>query len=202
MKNFQLPKKKISRVDIEIFLLSLRVYIPFTIVCIVVGILSHKIIETIILLFIFYIIRYAFPKTFHFLNNDWLCFAFSCIQFIIVIPHTIPIGVSLFGSVISAFVIGIISYYLQDYIDKKNYYIKHTSFNVESATNEQIDTIGRILHYKRDKIDLAKKFFVEKLSNKQVLEWLCEKRMNVEYDTVIQYRYRILKDIKKFEKKQ
>ena len=201
MQNLLNPKKKISRVDVEIFLLSLRVYIPFTIVCIIVGILSHKIIETIILLFIFYIIRYAFPKTFHFLNNDWLCFAFSCIQFVIVIPHTIPIGISLFGSVISAFAIGILSYYIQDYIDKKKYYLQHTSFNIETATDEQIESIGKILHYKRDKIDLAKKFFVEKLSNKQVLEWLCEKRMNVEYDTVIQYRYRILKDIKKFEKK-
>ena len=201
MQNLLNPKKKISRVDVEIFLLSLRVYIPFLIICIATAIVSGKIIETVMLLCIFYIIRYAFPKTFHFLNNDWLCFAFSCVQFIIVIPHTIPIGLSLFGSVISAFVIGIASYYVQDYIDNKKYNLQQTTINIETATDEQIESIGKILHYKRDKIDLAKKFFVEKLSNKQVLEWLCEKRMNVEYDTVIQYRYRILKDLKKFKKK-
>lgn len=201
MPNSLNPMKRISRVDVEIFLLSLRIYIPFTIICLAVGIIFGRIIETIILLCIFYIIRYSFPKTFHFLNNDWLCFAFSCIQFSIVIPNTIPLGISLFGSVLSAFLIGIISYYIQDYIDKKSYYIQHNSFCIETATAEQVETICKILHYKQNKIDLAKKFFVEKWSNKQVLEWLCDNHLNVEYDTVIQYRYRMLKDFKKFEKK-
>lgn len=167
----------------------------------VAGFINQKYIETIFILATFFTLRYAFPKTFHH-KDFYSCIALSIGIFWVAIPHTISISISLFGSVVVGFIMTYILYLIQDYIDKKKYYLQHTSFNVETATDEQIESIGKILHYKRDKIDLAKKFFVEKLSNKQVLEWLCEKRMNVEYDTVIQYRYRILKDIKKFEKKQ
>lgn len=94
-----------------------------------------------------------------------------------------------------------ILYKIQEYIDLKEFYAEHTAFTLETATEEQIVKLCKILNYKKTKIDLAIKFFVEKLSNKQVLEWMCDNHLNVEYDTVRQYRYRILNDFNKLLKK-
>lgn len=92
-------------------------------------------------------------------------------------------------------------YKMQNYLNSRMFHVKQKKFIVEYATTEQIVEICKSLHYNKNKIDLAIKFFVEKWSNKQVLQWLCENKLNVEYDTVVQYRYRMLKDLRKFEKK-
>lgn len=110
---------KINKLKLEIFGRQLISYIPFVIYCLLVGYLSNRLLESIVLLCIFSFIRTAFYKTFHFVNNDWLCFGFSCIMFNIAIPNTIPFSISLFGCVITSFVIGYVSFKIQDYLDLK-----------------------------------------------------------------------------------
>lgn len=110
---------KISKVKLELFGRQLISYIPFVIYCLLVGYFSYRLLEAVVLLCIFAFIRTAFYKTFHFINNDWLCFGFSCIMFNIAIPNTIPFSISLFGCVITSFIIGFVSFKIQDYLDLK-----------------------------------------------------------------------------------
>lgn len=110
---------KISKVKLEILGRQLLSYIPFVIYCLVVGYFSNRLLEAVVLLCIFAFIRTAFYKTFHFINNDWLCFGFSCIMFSISIPNTIPFSISLFDCVITSYIIGFVSFKIQDYLDLK-----------------------------------------------------------------------------------
>lgn len=110
---------KISKVKLEILCRQLVSYVPFVVYCLLVGYFSYRLLEAVVLLCIFAFIRTAFYKTFHFINNDWLCFGFSCIMFNIAIPNTIPFSISLFGCVITSFIIGYVSFKIQDYLDMK-----------------------------------------------------------------------------------
>ena len=110
---------KINKLKLEILGLKLLSYIPFVVYCLIVGYFSNRLLEAVVLLCIFSCIRTAFYKTFHFINNDWLCFGFSCIMFTISIPNTIPFSISLFDCVITSFVIGYVSFKIQDYLDMK-----------------------------------------------------------------------------------
>lgn len=121
--------------------------------------------------------------------------------FVVALPNVLPITLSLLCGIIVGLIVVFILYKIQEYIDLKEFYTKHNIFSLETATEEQIIELCKILKYKKTKIDLAIKFFVEKLSNKQVLEWMCENHLNVEYDTVRQYRYKINLDFKKLLKK-
>lgn len=110
---------KINKLKLEILCRQLVSYVPFVVYCLLVGYFSNRLLEAVVLLCVFSFIRTAFYKTFHFVNNDWLCFGFSCIMFNISIPNTIPFSISLFGCVITSFVIGFVSFKIQDYLDLK-----------------------------------------------------------------------------------
>lgn len=120
---------KISKVKLELLGRQLISYIPFTLYCLLIGYFSNRLLEAVVLLCIFAFIRTAFYKTFHFINNDGLCFGFSCIMFNIAIPNTIPFSISLFGCVITSFVIGYVSFKIQDYLDLK-YVRERTLFDL------------------------------------------------------------------------
>lgn len=191
----------ISKVKLEIFTLKLLIYIPFVCVSLIVGVLFNRFIESILLICFFSAIRTAFPTTFHILKSDGLCFVFSAVQFSIVIPNTIPLSISLFGVVLSSLFIGCLSYYIQVFIDLKIFYKKHTEFNLDNPTKEQVVDICKALHYNQNKIDLAVMFFVDKLSNYEVWEYLQDKNQDITVETVTKYKYRMKKDIEKFTTK-
>ena len=161
------------------------------------GIVNHKILETVALFVCYVNLRYCFPTTFHD-KNVYHCVFWSIVLFWIAVPHTLPLSVSLFSSVIVGFSMTYALYFIQDYIDLKIFHRKHTSFTLETATKEQIVDCCKILHYKKDKIDLALKFFVERLDNELVWNYLLKNKKNVDLDTVRQYRYRIKKDLSRF----
>lgn len=162
--------------------------------------LNQKYIECIVLLVAFLTLRYCFPTTYH-SRSFWLCLVWSILIFVVTLPNVMPIQYSLLSGVILGCFVDFMLYKIQEYIDLKNFYIEHSKFKLETATKEEIIELCKILHYKKPKIDLAIKFFVDKWTNKQVLEWLCENKLNVEYDTVKQYRYKINLDFKKLLKK-
>ncbi len=68
---------------------------------------------------------------------------------------------------------------------------------LSNIKKEQVVEICNELGYNKDKQDIAIMFFIEKLSNKQVWEILCNTQRNVEWDTVNKYKYRITKDFKR-----
>lgn len=164
---------------------------------ILAAIINQKYIETLYLFISFIALRYCFPKTFH-SHNVWHCAFWSIGVFWVAIPAVLPITASIFSSVLIGYLITYLLYVVEDYIEKKQFCLRYTEFSIDNPTRDQIEYACKLLHYKRDKIDLAIMFFVDKLSNKQVLEYLCTHGLNVEYDTVLQYRYRIKKDLLKF----
>lgn len=84
----------------------------------VAGILNGKYIETAFLFSAFITLRYCFPKTFH-SKSVYRCVFYSIMVFWIGIPHTLPIAISLFSSVIVGFIITFILYKIADYVDCK-----------------------------------------------------------------------------------
>lgn len=161
------------------------------------ALLYGKYIECVVLLVAFISLRYCFPTTYH-SKSFWMCLLWSIMIFVVALPNVLPIGYSLLCGVIVGCIVDFILYKIQEFIDLKEFYIEHTSITLETITEEQITTICKTLHYKQQKIDLAIKFFVLKWSNRQVLEYMCQNRMNVDWDSVIKIKYRISKDLKKY----
>lgn len=82
------------------------------------GILNHRYIETVFIFISYISLRYCFPKTFH-SKIVYRCVFWSIVSYWIGIPHTLPIGVSIFSSVIVGFAITYVLYIIQDYVDFK-----------------------------------------------------------------------------------
>lgn len=192
-------KEEIS-LDRKIFLLK----ISFN-VCVILGIgicfiLSNKIIEGFFLLISYLFLRYCFPKTYH-CQTILGCLFWSIMIFIIAEPFVLPRYLSLLSSVVIGYLMTFILYKVQCYFDYKDFYNKHNEFKLETATNEQIEYLCKLLNYKENKIELAKMFFVDKKTNEQVFKYMIDIKQNVDLDTIRQYRYRILKDFKKILEK-
>lgn len=83
------------------------------------AIINDKILEAVFLFICYLALRYLFPKTWH-SNNFYLCICTSISCFWIAITFLFPINVSILFSVVFGFVIGLILYLIQDYLDLKN----------------------------------------------------------------------------------
>ena len=107
-----------------------------------------------------------------------------------------PVASSLLSSIPIAFAICFFGYLAQDRVDLLKSIKDKERFDFKNCTKEQVIEVCNALGYNKDKQDLAVMFFVDKLSNKQVWEVLCNTQRNVEWDTVKKYKYRITKDFK------
>lgn len=140
-------------------------------------------------------IRRVFEKQFHFSSTAYcLTLTLGIIWF--AIPVTMPMATSLLSSIIIAFAICFVGYLAQDRVDLMKLVKGKQKFDFNNCTKEQVIEICNDLGYNKDKQDLAIMFFVDKLSNKEVWQELCNTQRNVEWDTVKQYHYRIKKDFK------
>lgn len=160
------------------------------------ALLYGKYIECVILLVAFISLRYCFPTTYH-SKSFWMCLLWSIMIFVVALPNVLPIGYSLLCGVIVGCVVDFILYKIQEFIDLKEFYTERTTLTLETITEEELTRLCKNLHYKQYKIDLAIKFFVHKWSNRQVWEYMCQNKMNVDWDSVIKIKYRISKDLKK-----
>lgn len=143
------------------------------------------------------IIRKVFNKQFHFSETAY-CIMLTLGIVWFAIPITLPVSTSLLSSIPLAFMICFFGYLAQDRVDLLKEKIARTRMTLANITKDQVVEICNELGYNKDKQDIAIMFFVDKLSNKQVWEILCNTQRNVEWDTVNKYKYRISKDFKKF----
>lgn len=164
-----------------------------------VAFIFNKYIEAVCFLIAFFSLRYKFPTTYH-SDSIVVCMICTISMFTLSVILCPPIVMSILFTIVFAYLDCFILWFIKDRQDLIEYKKLSTEFNLENCTAEQIIKRCNILHYKKDKTELAIKFFVDKYSNKQVYEWLIENHLNVDYDTVITYRYRITKDLKKFIK--
>lgn len=101
------------------------------------GVLNQKYIETAFLFVAFISLRYCFPKTFH-SKSVYRCVFYSIVVFWIGIPHTLPIAISLFSSVIIGFIITFILYKIADYVDYKERLFKLESKTIWQMTENEL----------------------------------------------------------------
>lgn len=143
------------------------------------------------------VIRRVFDKQFHFSETAY-CLILTLAIVWFAIPITLSVTTSLLSSIIIAFIVCFVGYVAQDRVDLLKEKIARTRMTLANITKDQVIEICNELGYNKDKQDIAIMFFVDKLSNKQVWEILCNTQRNVEWDTVNKYKYRISKDFKKF----
>lgn len=142
------------------------------------------------------VIRKVFDKQFHF-NVTAYCLALTLAIIWFAIPITLPMATSLLSSIPIAFAICFFGYLAQDRVDLLVEKKARTMLKLSNITKDQVIEIYNELGYNKDKQDIAVMFFVDKLTNKQVWEILCNTQRNVEWDTVNKYKYRISKDFKR-----
>ena len=165
----------------------------------IVATIFSKYIEALCFLTSFFSLRYKFPKTYH-SDSIVVCMICTISMFGLSIIICPPIYMYLLVSIIFAYIDCFILWFIKDRQDLIVYKQYSESFKLETATEEQIVERCKVLKYNKDKTTLAIKFFVEKLSNREVYDWLCENKLYVDYNTVTTYKYRMSKDLKKFEK--
>lgn len=194
--NLTVEQKLNLRLKLLSFAFNLCVFLGLTI-C---AIFNSKYIECIILLVSFLALRYAFPKTYH-SQSFWVCMFWSIAIFFIALPNVLPIHLSIFFGVVIGCVVDFVLFKIEDYLFLQRFYKKHTEFNLDNPTKEQIVDICKALHYNQNKIQLAVMFFVDKLSNYEIWEYLQNKNQEITVETVTKYKYRMKKDIEKFTTK-
>ena len=141
------------------------------------------------------VIRRVFDKQFHFAATAQ-CLILTCAIIWFSIPITMQISASLLSSIPIAFAVCFFGYLAQDRVDLLKAMKDKERFDFKNCTKEQVIEVCNALGYKKFKQDLAVMFFVDRLSNKEVWQILCDTQRNVEWDTVKKYRYRITKDFK------
>lgn len=101
------------------------------------GYFNDKLLETAFLFGCYIMLRFLTPKTFH-SNNFYRCIFWSIVMFNLAIPMTLPLSISLFASVVMGYVISLVLYYIQDYIDLKIEDKKRKMFNIKTSTEDEL----------------------------------------------------------------
>ena len=83
-----------------------------------IAYIKDRLLETSIIIVLFYIYRHLFEKQFH-ASSLWLCSFISIIVFIVVVNLEVNISISVFISIILTFIVTLVSYYVWDYLDTK-----------------------------------------------------------------------------------
>lgn len=196
-------KKKKSKAeiiyDIKHFIMTLPFHFLVMGSVFIVATIFDKYIEAVCYLTAFFSLRYKFPTTYH-SDSIVVCMACTISMFSLSIIICPPIYMYLLVSILFAYLCAFILWFIKDRQDLIEYKKYSESFKLETATKEQIVARCKMLRYKAYKIDLAVMFFVDKLTNKQVYDYMCKNNLYVDYDTIATYRYRMSKDLKKFEK--
>lgn len=159
--------------------------------------LFNKYYEAVMFCIAHVVIRKDFAKQYH-SKSRYICMSITLSVIFFGIMWCMPVKVSLLSSIFVAFVICLAGYLIQDRIDLLIYKKKTMSFNLKTCTKDELIEKCKLLEYSSDKIELAVMFFCDKLSNKQVWKYMCSHQLNVDIDTVRQYRYRMKKDLNKF----
>lgn len=182
------------------FIIELPIHIIIMSGVLLVAFIFNKYIEAIIFLISFFSLRYTYQITYHH-EKPLVCIGITLSMFMLSISLMQPVCISLFSSVLFAFLDTYLLFHLEFVKMLKEFHKKNSSFNVDTCNEEQIINACKILKYNEKKIELAKKFFVDKISNEDAWNYLLNtQKRDIDLDTVRQYRYRMLKDLKKFEK--
>lgn len=147
-----------TKIKIKLFLMD---FIFNAIICSVIFLIAYmqdKIFLTIMFYISWLAFRYAVPKIFHYkfsnkpIMNLLGCMFWSIFVFFVAINNLLPLGVSLFSSVLMSIGINFILYKIQDYIDIKHE-IGNSTINLYSMSEEDLRNYAKSKHISEQMID-------------------------------------------------
>ena len=139
-----------TKIKLKIFIIDLLFELIINSIIISVAILSGKLLETLCFYLPWRVFRYSVPKIFHVrLKGAFMsiagCLVFSSLIFILAMKLMLPIGISIFSSIIIGMLINYALYKVQDYIDMKNKLAKHTK-DIYSMTEDELRQYAHSKH--------------------------------------------------------
>lgn len=145
------------RIKLKIILIDLLFELIVNSIIFAVAYFSSRIIETIFFYISWRVFRFAVPKIFHVRLKSPImsvvgCGICSCATFVISIKLMLPIGVSLFSSVIVGSLVNFVLYKVQDYIDLKNLQMKE-EINIYSMPEDELRNYAKSKHISEQIID-------------------------------------------------
>lgn len=143
--------------------------------------LFGRVLECVIILLSYFLLRYKFDKTFH-SSNMWGCVALSILMCWVMIAVTLPISVSVLSSVMVALVDCYALYKIKDCFDMRNQIIKLTApkpFNADTCTETELLERCSKLRLSQENTELAIDFFIHKTKQSILADRLCIDEMSV-----------------------
>lgn len=139
------------------------------------ALLFCKVLECVVILLSYFLLRYKFDKTFH-SANMWVCVGLSILMCWVMIAVTLPISVSILSSVMVALVDCYALYKIRDYFDMRNQVIELTvpkPFNVDACTETELRKRCAELRLSKENTELAIDFFIHKTKQSVIADRLC-----------------------------
>lgn len=132
----------LTKIKIKITALNIAFEVVVNSIVLFVGYMADKLILTLLFYLPFHLLRYAVPKVYHARKNKPLvnlvkCIFYSGLCYFISIKLMLPIGVSIFSSVLAGIGINLTLYAIQDYSDLKTEQSKQ-AINIYSMTEDEL----------------------------------------------------------------
>lgn len=145
------------RIRLKLILIDVLFEFVVNSIILLVAYFTNRIIETILFYISWRVFRFAVPKIFHVKVKSPImsvvgCGICSCATFIISTQLMLPIGISIFSSVVVGAIVNFILYKVQDYIDLKNCEMKE-AINIYSMTEEDLRNYAKSKHISEQIID-------------------------------------------------
>ena len=143
-----------NKILLQFWALRLLLYAIFLGINLAYAFLIGKPFELVVILIAYTALRWCFPTTWHH-KKTLNCICYSTIGFCIFDTFTIPISVSLFGGVITGYLISLGLYLLQDYIDTKIILKELTAKTIWTMPENELREYCKLKGIKRERIDFV-----------------------------------------------
>lgn len=143
-----------NKILIQFWALRLLTYLVFLTVNLAYAFLIGKPLELIVVLAAYTALRWCFPTTWHH-HKVLNCLCYSTIGFCIFNTLTIPMSISLFGGILTGYLISLGLYILQDRIDSKILLKEFQNKTIWNMNETELREYCRVKGIKRDRIDFV-----------------------------------------------
>ena len=143
-----------NKILIQLWALRLTLYGIFLGVNLAYAFLIGKPLELFVVLAAYTTLRWCFPTTWHH-HKTLNCICYSTVGFCIFNTLTIPMSISLFGGVLTGYLISLGLYILQDRIDSKILLKEFQNKTIWNMNETELREYCRIKGIKRDRIDFV-----------------------------------------------
>lgn len=143
-----------TRVLLQFWAIRIALYLIFLIINLAYALFINKSFELIIVLIAYTVLRWCFPTTWHH-HKTLNCICYSTIGFCIFTTFTISINISLFGGVLTGYLVSYALYIIQDRIDTKIILRAYKNKTIWTMSEEELRDYCKLKGIKRDRIDFV-----------------------------------------------